>query len=41
MGISSISMKYVVINYAPKIDKFEYLGVEMFMSNHNLGKVAV
>jgi hypothetical protein len=41
MGISSISMIYFVINYAPKFDKFEYLGVEIFMSNQSLNKVVV
>ncbi len=41
MGINSILMTYVVINYAPKIEKFEYLCVGIFMSNHSLGKVVV
>jgi hypothetical protein len=31
MGINSILMNYAIINYAPKIDKFEYLGVEIFV----------
>jgi hypothetical protein len=41
MVISSILMNYAIINYAPKIDKFEYLGVEIFMFNHSPNKVVI